>query len=449
MPSMSPKYRIITYGLEDISPELFSELVSGIERITDYRQFAEKLVHHNNSIRTMLNKPTTTADAVVSQFKYFTTKGIIVVRHEKNNNNTAAWLPEEIYGDRDEGATERSAVGAGTPVCCCMIVRYSPIFSEMKFFQINPNEDKQVSIKAYLEMMHMLARASETQQIFYTQESDDTAPWESLFTNRISEQPSTSRIGITLTLRHTLKDKLIERCRNIAEELRATNRLPQQTQQTTVSSAGLQQTGSRVNSSANDATGIADKEMATVKLVKARFKGKGLWRASPSDQNHALQSFMRAFNAIWGTSTRLVFDTSSESSRINYALTGGGTYDSTTNTITLYKFSLMTLLHELKHSLQHQLPFYTAFEDKEVDAQAWSHGIFKYAMPNTYRRASESGAFYHSGVPSFPFLMSYTETRTPAPSAPSVPQGESQDDEEIPDITPVPASRRRRSEGAG
>jgi hypothetical protein len=71
---------------------------------------------------------------------------------------------------------------------------------------------------------------------------------------------------------------------------------------------------------------------------------------------------------------------------IGYAMTGGGCVRIHRNglrVVTLFKHSMMTLLHEIAH----------CFGLDQEEAIEWSHRIFKNAFPKTYKRAVEKGLF--------------------------------------------------------
>lgn len=78
-----------------------------------------------------------------------------------------------------------------------------------------------------------------------------------------------------------------------------------------------------------------------------------------------------------------------------YSMTGGGCYEPAVNQITLfYKASLVTLLHEFKHMLQHVKGGYMYRDDKEQDARAWSVSLFKMANARAYRTAVRKGLLH-------------------------------------------------------
>ena len=94
---------------------------------------------------------------------------------------------------------------------------------------------------------------------------------------------------------------------------------------------------------------------------------------------------------VWGVKVNLVlkFDDS-----VNGAMTGGGNFQPHTNTIFLYKASLMTALHEFKHVIRCAYPMYNKGISEE-DAVSWSHTVFYLAMPRLYQQSLDKGYFIH------------------------------------------------------
>lgn len=93
------------------------------------------------------------------------------------------------------------------PVAGGVIHRYSPIFSEIRFFYLNKDfrrDDPSSADKGALSVLNQLLKESLTQQVFYVCESDD--PCREIFKqvfNTVSMQPSARRNGINLELLHT------------------------------------------------------------------------------------------------------------------------------------------------------------------------------------------------------------------------------------------------------
>ncbi len=74
---------------------------------------------------------------------------------------------------------------------------------------------------------------------------------------------------------------------------------------------------------------------------------------------------------------------------------GGGEYDQSTNSIRIgAPYSLMTTLHEFRHMLQFRM-MPEPPSDVEDDAQAWSHSLFRLALPRLYRDSLRKGKFFH------------------------------------------------------
>lgn len=83
------------------------------------------------------------------------------------------------------------------------------------------------------------------------------------------------------------------------------------------------------------------------------------------------------------------------SSEASYRRTGGGIYEIQLETITLFKkFSLVTLLHEFRHHLQHVKKIKMYKDHKEEDARAWSVSLFKLSSPNSYKKSVENGTLH-------------------------------------------------------
>ena len=65
-------------------------------------------------------------------------------------------------------------------------------------------------------------------------------------------------------------------------------------------------------------------------------------------------------------------------------------------TITLTKSSsIISLLHELRHHIQHQAGKQYRGHDIEEDARAWSLRVFKLACPDSFMRSVKAGRIMH------------------------------------------------------
>jgi hypothetical protein len=129
-----------------------------------------------------------------------------------------------------------------------------------------------------------------------------------------------------------------------------------------------------------------------VKLTQDFFKQKGFWQMNEAEQQEVCTAFWVALCHEYELQAELRFDSSNG---IAYFRTGGG--EIVNGVCTLYKPSIMTLLHEFRHILQQQIPDLTlANPNVELDAQLWSHGVFCNAMPILYTKNRQRNLFLHA-----------------------------------------------------
>ncbi len=133
---------------------------------------------------------------------------------------------------------------------------------------------------------------------------------------------------------------------------------------------------------------LEEKERQTIASIKNHIACKGYWRMSNAEKEVVLQSLLMELNTIWDKHVFLYCDF--ENTQM-YLATGGGTFSAQYEAITLYKGSLMTLLHEFAHSI-----FRGIEEGGEEVARRWSHRMFKGSMPRTYLNAVENNSFLHT-----------------------------------------------------
>lgn len=79
---------------------------------------------------------------------------------------------------------------------------------------------------------------------------------------------------------------------------------------------------------------------------------------------------------------------------------GEGYYYGGVNEIHMSKPSIITLLHEFRHAMQHQ-GFAGRFHDPEHDARGWSLSLYHLVAPNTLRRLVEEGKVFHTSPADF------------------------------------------------
>lgn len=131
----------------------------------------------------------------------------------------------------------------------------------------------------------------------------------------------------------------------------------------------------------------------TIELTKLLPK-QGLWKKDVSkDQKiEAIQNFLLKVSEIYNIEVPKFKFIESD---FYYRATGGGTYTPSSKEITLYnKFSLVTLLHEFRHHMQHEGLEKLYKDDLEEDARAWSVSLFKSACPKSYKNAVEKGILH-------------------------------------------------------
>lgn len=130
-----------------------------------------------------------------------------------------------------------------------------------------------------------------------------------------------------------------------------------------------------------------------IEVTKLLPKG-GIWKKDiPLEQKiSACEKWLEEISSIYGIEVpEFRFD----SSEVMYNQTGGGCYEPWNNRITLFKkFSMVTLLHEFRHHMQHQMEFGLYRNDIEEDARAWSVSLFKAACPKSYQNAINKGILH-------------------------------------------------------
>lgn len=128
---------------------------------------------------------------------------------------------------------------------------------------------------------------------------------------------------------------------------------------------------------------------ATKKLVEA-----GLWRKELPVQHKTMiiNEWLLSVSQVYKMKVpEFRFDDSD----VMYRQTGGGYYEPLACRITLFKkFSLVTLLHEFRHHMQHQTCLNMYRNDHEEDARAWSVSLYKTATPKSYEKAVGRGILH-------------------------------------------------------
>ncbi|AKQ08601.1 hypothetical protein PBC5_035 [Bacillus phage PBC5] len=124
----------------------------------------------------------------------------------------------------------------------------------------------------------------------------------------------------------------------------------------------------------------------------------GFWKreVTNADKTILMGLFVRRVSQLYGFPTpKLYFDTGKQSKE-NYRLYGGMYLDEPNEIHIFYKPSLMTFLHEFRHAMQYRIEGLKLYrDDLEHDARAWSHSLYRLALPKSYKSAIEKGLFLH------------------------------------------------------
>lgn len=140
-------------------------------------------------------------------------------------------------------------------------------------------------------------------------------------------------------------------------------------------------------------TAFKNINVKTIEATKLLPKA-GIWKndVSPIQKIQACENWIKAVSEIYEVEVpEFRFDTS----EVMYQTTGGGHYEPWANRITLFmKFSMVTLLHEFRHHLQHTKRVTMYKNDNEEDARAWSVSLYKLACPKSYQNAVNKGIMH-------------------------------------------------------
>jgi hypothetical protein len=134
--------------------------------------------------------------------------------------------------------------------------------------------------------------------------------------------------------------------------------------------------------------------MKVIEIIRKHINPKCFWKLEQNEQVKILKSLFSDLCQLYNVNDiqfRFVSD------RNYYSMTGGGVYNRRNKTITLYKVSLMTFLHEFAHIF---------FPDEER-ARLWSHKAFWFSFPDVYIRSRLKGKFFHS--PSLGEVFNFNE----------------------------------------
>jgi hypothetical protein len=123
--------------------------------------------------------------------------------------------------------------------------------------------------------------------------------------------------------------------------------------------------------------------MKTIEVIRKHIDPRWFWKLRQDEQVKILKKLFDDLCQLYNISD-VQFEFVDDK---NYcSLTGGGIYDKRRKTLTLYKVSLMTFLHEFAH----------IFFPDEKKARLWSHKAFWFSFPDVYIKSRTNGKFFHS-----------------------------------------------------
>ena len=124
----------------------------------------------------------------------------------------------------------------------------------------------------------------------------------------------------------------------------------------------------------------------TATLVRAKP-----WAADDEAQEYMAREFVTDLAAVYGFDVPDVQIRATDS----IAFITDGYFDPGTWKIVLPRFSVVTLLHEFRHAMQHAdvagATFWPDRMENEHDARAWSCSVFYRAAPRRFRRMAREG----------------------------------------------------------
>lgn len=125
---------------------------------------------------------------------------------------------------------------------------------------------------------------------------------------------------------------------------------------------------------------------ATIELVKTFIKDKRAWNKPSEELNKNYIELLEKLSLIYGIETPQLKVLSISEIEGFY-----GCYSPIDNIIVLPKYSLVTLLHEFKHALQHHK---NKINNEEV-ARGWSISLFYLSSEKAYNNAVRKGLLFY------------------------------------------------------
>lgn len=121
----------------------------------------------------------------------------------------------------------------------------------------------------------------------------------------------------------------------------------------------------------------------TIISVKTLRKG---WRnASTSERIEKSKQWLNEISEIYDIPVVTYIETSDA---------GTGYYKPITNSIHMAYPSIITLMHEFRHTMQHKIGVLQPYNNKEEDAKAWSLSLYHQVAPNTLQKLIKEGRVF-------------------------------------------------------
>jgi len=133
--------------------------------------------------------------------------------------------------------------------------------------------------------------------------------------------------------------------------------------------------------------------MENVIIAVKRFKKSHPYRGSNDERMKKFCSLLKVLSWYYQVDepTLYIAGIGDNGSTDAYLARVKGFYNQSTNTIGMRIFSVITVLHEFRHLLQYRWSGIHIIDDKEEDANIWSHLIYKVVYPKNYARLVANG----------------------------------------------------------
>jgi len=150
---------------------------------------------------------------------------------------------------------------------------------------------------------------------------------------------------------------------------------------------------------------------AIVKIVRDFIVRQRPWRGTAEEKQAKFDRLLLQLSESYGMRTPTLHISDPEHAQ------GSGFYNQATNHIELPHYSVVTLLHEFKHAMQHQL----GQPQNEEVARGWSLSLFYKAAPKHFAKGVERAIIFFitpEDLPGHPEPMLFIYAESPAPAVP-------------------------------